>query len=632
MIRILSFIFFLSVFMLICMNPLLAQKDTNAVNRKRAAVNKADSEKVQILTNQNEEFRAIQVDRLGDSLRLLQLKKELELDTNDRKKKQALSAERDLILNRDTIRYRQLRQKVDSTRALITGFPVVLGEDTLFFVYARLGSLSAKARADVVSVRIKNLADDYSFDTDSLKVVPSDLSTDIVYNENVIKSVTDMDAIWENSDQENLARKYVSKISRSIKKYQKEHDWKAILVDISIAILVIAALVFILYFIGKFFRFLKRRIYNQRGRKFKGLKFGDYEVLDAGRQVNVLFGILNIVRWIVMLILVYITLLILLGIFPWTGRFSGKMFSYLLDPINNILVSIWYYLPNLITIVVLLVVFRYLLRILAYLKSEIEKGKLKIPGFYVDWANPTFQIVRVLILAFMVIVIFPYLPGSDSPIFKGVSVFLGVLFTFGSAGALSNIIAGLVLTYMRAYRIGDRIQIGQIIGDVVEKSLLVTRLKTIKNEIVSVPNSTVMSSHTTNFSADAADHGLILHTSVTIGYDAPWRKVHELLIKAALATELIEKDPAPFVFQESLNDFYVTYQINAYTHAPNKQHITYSVLHQNIQDSFNEAGVEIMSSHYSNIRDGNKTTIPAENLPKDYVAPSFRVKQTGKEE
>ena len=231
----------------------------------------------------------------------------------------------------------------------------------------------------------------------------------------------------------------------------------------------------------------------------------------------------------------------------------------------------------------------------------------------------------MLVFAFMLIIIFPYLPGSNSPIFKGVSVFLGVLFTFGSAGALGNLVSGLVLTYMRAYRIGDRIQIGQVVGDVVEKSILVTKIKTIKNEIVSIPNSTVMSSHTTNFSADAAEHGLILHTSVTIGYDTPWRQIHELLIKAALATDLIEKSPAPFVFQESLNDFFVTYQINAYTFAPNQQHKTYSFLHQHIQDAFNEAGVEIMSPHYSNIRDGNKSTVPAEHLPKDYSAPSFRV-------
>ena len=200
---------------------------------------------------------------------------------------------------------------------------------------------------------------------------------------------------------------------------------------------------------------------------------------------------------------------------------------------------------------------------------KLKEAALKIPGFYVDWANPTFQIIRVLMLAFALIIIFPYLPGSDSQIFKGVSVFLGVLFTFGSAGALSNVVSGLVLTYMRAYKIGDRVKIGEVTGDVVEKSLLVTRIKTIKNEIVSIPNSTVMSSHTTNFSAEAAEHGLIIHTTVTIGYDNPWRQIHDLLIKAALATELIEKDPAPFVFQTSLDDFYVSYQINAYTHDAN---------------------------------------------------------------
>ena len=238
---------------------------------------------------------------------------------------------------------------------------------------------------------------------------------------------------------------------------------------------------------------------------------------------------------------------------------------------------------------------------------KLQRGSLKIPGFYVDWANPTYQIIRILVLAFMVIVIFPYLTWFQfSQVFKGVSVFLGVLFTFGSAGALGNIVSGIVLTYMRAYRIGDRVKIGDAFGDVIEKSLLVTKIKTIKNEIVSIPNSSVMSSHTTNFSAEAIEYGLILHTSVTIGYDTPWRQIHELLIKAALATDLIDKDPAPFVFQERLDDFYVSYQINAYTRIANKQHVTYSLLHQNIQDVFNEAGVEIMSSHYSNIRDGNK--------------------------
>jgi small-conductance mechanosensitive channel len=339
----------------------------------------------------------------------------------------------------------------------------------------------------------------------------------------------------------------------------------------------------------------------------------------------------KLLKWIIILNLIYLTLPVLFGIFPWTGGFSGKLISYFLNPIKHILISVWYYLPNFFTIIVLIIFFRYLLRILFYFKKEIERGALKIPGFYVDWANPTFQIIRVLVLAFALIIIFPYLPGSDSQVFKGVSVFLGVLFTFGSAGALSNVVAGLVLTYMRAYKIGDRVKIGDAVGDVVEKSLLVTRIKTIKNEIVSIPNSTVMNSHTTNFSAEAKEHGLIIHTTVTIGYEKSWRQIHDLLIKAALATELINKEPAPFVFQTSLDDFYVRYQINAYTNAPNEQQNTYSNLNQNIQDVFNEAGVEIMSAHYQYIRDGNQTTVPADHLPDDYVAPAFRVKTEGKE-
>jgi len=611
---------------------LCAQTDSNAKKKALSVTNTVDSEKNQILTQQSDEFKSIQVDRLGDSIRLLQLNNEiLQLGPADQSKKQILSDERDQIINRDSIRYGILKRKVDSVRSLITGFPVFLGRDTLFFVYAKMGSFSPKERADALNTRLMNLSKDYFFNGDSLKVIPGDLTTDIMFKENVIKSVSEMDAVWENSTREILAEKYRTIISVAIKKYKTENSWQSMVRDISLAALVIALFFVIIYSITRLFRWIKNKLENQKGNKIKGLKFGEYEILDTNRQMKVLLSILNLLKWIIILILISLTLPVLIGIFPWTGNIGGKLLPFFLGPIKQILVSIWNYLPNLLTIIVMFIIFRYLLRLLYYFKTEIENGRLKIPGFYVDWANPTFQIVRVLVLAFMLIAIFPYLPGSDSGIFKGVSVFLGVLFTFGSAGALGNVVAGLVLTYMRAYRIGDRVKIGDAIGDVVEKSLLVTKIKTIKNEIVSIPNSTVMSSHTINYSSEAFEHGLILHTSVTIGYDTPWRQIHELLIKAALATDLIEKDPAPFVFQDKLDDFYVRYQINAYTRSPNQQHIIYSHLHQNIQDSFNEAGVEIMSSHYSNIRDGNKSTVPDDHLPKDYVAPSFRVKDTGKD-
>jgi small-conductance mechanosensitive channel len=273
--------------------------------------------------------------------------------------------------------------------------------------------------------------------------------------------------------------------------------------------------------------------------------------------------------------------------------------------------------------VVLLVIFRYILRFISYIKNEIENGELTVPGFYADWANPTYQIVRVLVLAFLLIVIFPYLPGSDSAVFKGVSVFVGVLFTFGSAGALGNIVSGVVMTYTRAFKLGDRVKIGEVTGDIIEKTLLVTRIRTIQNEIVSIPNSTVISNHTINYSSDARVNGLILHTSVTIGYDAPWRQVHQLLIDAALQTPMIEKEPVPYVYQTGLDDYYVSYRINAFTKEPNKQAAIYSLLHANIQDQFNQAGVEIMSPHYKAVRDGNAAAIPPDYLPKDYMPPGF---------
>jgi small-conductance mechanosensitive channel len=212
----------------------------------------------------------------------------------------------------------------------------------------------------------------------------------------------------------------------------------------------------------------------------------------------------------------------------------------------------------------------------------------------------------------MFVVIFPYLPGSSSPVFQGVSVFLGILISLGSSSAISNAVAGLVITYMRPFRIGDRIRIGEVTGDVIEKSLLVTRVKTIKNEEITIPNSQVLTSHTVNYSMANDNEGLIIHTTVTIGYDAPWRQVHELLISAAMKTGGISREPAPFVFQTALNDFYVAYQINAYTKEPSRMAVILSDLHKNIQDAFNDAGVEIMSPHYRSVRDGNTTAIPPE--------------------
>nr|WP_245897217.1 mechanosensitive ion channel domain-containing protein [Hymenobacter nivis] len=185
--------------------------------------------------------------------------------------------------------------------------------------------------------------------------------------------------------------------------------------------------------------------------------------------------------------------------------------------------------------------------------------------------------------------------GSDSPVFQGVSVLLGFIISFGSTSAIGNVIAGIVITYMRPCRVGDRVKIGAVTGDVLEKTLLVTRLRTIKNEDVTIPNSNILSGHTVNYTAAASHDGLILHTTITIGYNVPWPQVHAHLLAAARATEDVEATPVPFVLQTSLDDFYVAYQLNAYTRLPHRQAGLYSLLYQHIQDEFARVGIKIMS-------------------------------------
>ena len=438
-------------------------------------------------------------------------------------------------------------------------------------------------------------------------------------------SISDNDAIWNNLSKHELAQKNLQVISQAIQKYKNEINPVTLAKEIALALLVLLLIGVIIYFVNKFFKWGETKINQQQGKRFKGVKIKNYTLFDASKEVNLVLNINTFLKWVIIVLIIYIALPILFGIFPWTENFAHTLFGYILNPLKRIATALWNYLPSLITIIVIVFIFRYVLNFLYYLKTEIEKGNLHLPGFYTDWANPTYQIIRILIIAFMLVVIFPYLPGSESPIFKGVSVFLGFLFTFGSAGSLSNIISGLVLTYMRLFKIGDRVKIADVTGDVIEKSLLVTRIRTTKNEIISIPNSTIMTSPTINYSSDAPDMGLILYTTVTIGYDVPWRDMHQALIDAALRCDLVLKEPAPFILQTSLDDFYVSYQLNIYTREANRQAFIYSELHKHIQDVCNERGIEIMSPHYRSERDGNMSTIPANYLPKEYKAPGFNV-------
>ncbi|MEZ0181574.1 mechanosensitive ion channel family protein [Flavobacterium oncorhynchi] len=506
-------------------------------------------------------------------------------------------------------------------------FPVNPFKDTLFFVYNKVGSFSAENRAKAITEKIRKLYEDSLFDSDSLVIIPSDISQDIVYKDDfIIMSILDVDAKAENQTQEFIAKRNLSLIKKAVI-YQNE-NYSMLPKRLGYTALLILIIGSILYFVGKLFNRIKLYILKNSDKYFKGFNYNNIKILSPQKQQALAMQLYSFVKGLILVLIVYLSLPLLFSIFPATEAYTTTLLRWILTPAKSAVMGFVDFLPSLVTIIVIVVIFRYTIKVIKFFFEEIKKENIKIDGFYSDWAMPTFNIVRFLLLAFMVVIIFPYLPGSESPIFKGVSVFVGVLFSLGSSNAIANMVAGLVITYMRPFKIGDFIKIGDVSGEVIEKTALVTRIRTPKFEDITIPNSTVLSSTSTNYSSNTkqVNNGLLIHTTVTIGYDVPWKDIHKALIDAGLKTQMIEQTPPPFVLQTSLDDFYVSYQINVYTKEPTKQPLIYSSLHQNIQDAFNEAGIEIMSPHYSALRDGNMTTIPENYLKNDYKPSSFNIR------
>lgn len=510
------------------------------------------------------------------------------------------------------------------TAIILKKYAVAPFHDTLFTLSYRSGSFSAQERAVAITNRIRKLATIYNFNSDSLQLVQNENTIDIVQGEKIIIGISDDDAQLVKTNKQWLAETYKLTIVNAVTQYKDAMSFYSKLKRWGLVLLLLAVMLIIVYVIKKAFNLISRAIQKQHGKRFKGIRFKTYVFMDTGEHVAFLVGLNQLAKFAALLLVLFLSMPLLFSIFPQTERVSITLMALIQAPFIKIFNSIRGYLPNLIVIIVITIFFHFILRGLKFLKKEVEKGVLKIPNFHTDWANPTYQIIKVLVYAFVLVTIFPYLPGSGSPVFNGVTIFLGALLTFGSSTSLGNVVSGLALTYMRSFKDGDRVKIGDVTGDIVEKNLLVTRIRTIKNEVISIPNSNVLNGHAINFSKDAPDRGLILHTTITIGYDVPWKTVHELATKAALATNSIEANPAPFIYQTSLDDFYVSYQVNAYTRSPNNQASIYSELHQNILDQFNNAGVEILSPHYRALRDGNMMAAPAENIPKEYIIPAIR--------
>ncbi|MDR1918737.1 MAG: mechanosensitive ion channel family protein, partial [Tannerellaceae bacterium] len=407
----------------------------------------------------------------------------------------------------------------DSLAVATSAVPVVVEGDTLFHIYSGQGGLTPVRRAENIREAILEAGKEMSFRNDTPHIEEGTYLTDIMYGEKVIFSITDLDAQRMGIGREELAQQYYAPIAAKIEALKKTYGILQTAKRAGLSILVIAIQILLIKLTSYLFRKLRRKIIRLKQTKLKPIVVRDYEFLNTRRQSLILLFLSKILKWVVILVQLMFSVPMLFSIFPQTRTIAITLFSYVLDPAKMIFRSMVGYIPNLFVITIIYLCVRYTIKGIRYISQEIESGKLKISGFYPDWAQPTFNIIRFLLYAFMIAMIYQYLPGSQSDVFKGISVFVGLIVSLGSSTVIGNIIAGFVITYMRPFKVGDRIKLNETEGNVIEKTPFVTRLRTPKNEIVTIPNSFIMSSHTTNFSASAREYGLIIHIDVGVGYD-----------------------------------------------------------------------------------------------------------------
>lgn len=507
-----------------------------------------------------------------------------------------------------------------------TGGPAAPGKSVVFnnrtiFTVQDIQGYSAKERVRTITDRVTAIAENPAFDTGSIATVAyHQPMTLISIGTELIMVVFDDDSKAAGISREELAKRWSLTLKAAIDRYRQEHSVKWLITGGIKTVVATVVLIVVLLVLNRLYRKADKALKDWLGRKKMSIHLQSFELVKAERLGSLISGLLNSVRFIFIFIVVYSYFHNVLSSFPWTEAYASQILHFVVRPFQVIGEALWVQIPNLFFAAIIFLLAFYVVKLLEAMFREVEKGSVTFKGFHPEWARPTYKICRTLTAVVALIMAFPYIPGSGSPAFKGISIFLGILFSLGSTSFISNILAGYSLIYRRAFKVGDRVKIGDFMGDVMEMRLEVTHLKTIKNEEIVVPNSVINNSHVVNYSSLAGENGLILHTKVTIGYDTPWRQIHALLLMAAERTPGLLKEPKPFILQTSLDDFYVSYELNAYTDNPHAMVQIYSDLHRNIQDAFNEYGVQIMSPNYR-FDPANPKTVPRDRWYEAPAAP-----------
>jgi small-conductance mechanosensitive channel len=578
------YIFFFTIILCFCSTIVgLYAQENDSINKKELGLS--------TLLND------IRQQQVNDSLERQKLQHEIaSLKSQNSPKKENLKQQLNDFDEENNLRKQQLKIKVDSIKKNTKRYAVAPFNDTLFYIYNKLGSSLAKDRAYNVVNRIENLYEDDFVKVDSFKIENNEISADIVYKDLIITSITELDALLEGKSKEEIAKQYLKRIQQAISQERADNSISKVLIRTGLVLLILAVFSMLVYFINRLKKYGTNRLLSERTERIKDVKIKNYVLVTSVQKTRIFINTINIARWGLIVLIAFIMLPIVFSVFPFTQSWASNLIGLFTKPLKKAVFAIWDYIPNLITVFVILFVMRYAVRFVKYIFNEIDKGKLEVNGFHREFAMPTFTIVRFLLQAFTLVLIFPYLPGANSDIFKGISVFIGVLFSLGSSSAISNIIAGLVITYMRPFRIGDRITIADKTGVVIEKSPLVTRLRTIKNEEITIPNSSILSGNTVNYST-FSEEGICFQVELTVGYEEPWQRIHELLLNIPPRIARVNQLPAPFVLQKKLDDFYVLYELNVYISKSGEIELAKSEIYQHILNDFLAAGIEMNGPH-----------------------------------
>lgn len=492
----------------------------------------------------------------------------------------------------------------------LIGQRVIFDGKELWTVRTSRAGLSPEDRAVDVTESLEHLARDQRRNLDDAREVNLPSESILLVGRLYLFSVTDEDATTEGRSRADLFAERRKIALDAVRAYREVRTWAEVAKAAGLALLTLIGVVLMWVALSAVYRKLSRtaRIILTL-RKRRG-KLASYIRVFAS-PLNLLVSLILFGGYVLTGIAITLTALsYVLSLFPATAPVAGLVASSAWDILRRVVLSIVEYLPNLLVLIAVCVFTYGLIRVAKTLAHAIATGAITIRGFHREWALPSYDLVKILLILFGLVVAFPYLPGGESPALKGASIFIGVLVSLGSGSAMGNVVAGIILIYMRPFRNGDFVKIGETTGDVIDRSLLVTRIRTTKNVEVIVPNSNVLGAQIINYSGLVQSNGLILNTTVTIGYEVPASGIVDALIRAALKVEGIKAEPKPFVLQTSLNDSHISYEINAYTDQPNLMPLIYSDLHRKIHEEFDHAGIEIMSPTYLAMRDGNRSTVP----------------------